>query len=143
MKFLVICHGNINRSPACAAVLQRMGHDVNSAGFVNPGKLAAGKMRRAMKARGYDLEYHRSKLITQKQVDWADKVVLMDSGNARRFAAAFPDDVGKVTRLGDHANPPVVRIPDPNYMAEASEKFLPVVTLIMDASLRLGREGAV
>ena len=89
---LVLCHGNINRSPACAAALKKWFSDrlsIESAGFVNPGRPAAKKMRDAMRLRGYNLDEHRSQLVTLDMVRKAKWVILMDGGNRRRFREQF------------------------------------------------------
>ena len=138
---LVVCHGNINRSPACAVVLKSEFGDafsVMGAGFVNPGNRAAKKMREAMAERGYDLERHRSQLISQQLVDWAEVVVLMDGGNLKRFTELFPAHVHKVVKLAEHDDPPATRIPDPNYMRKDDPKFDAVVSQIVRCTLRMG-----
>jgi protein-tyrosine-phosphatase len=113
---------------------------VLSAGFVNPGKRATGKMRAAMAKKGYDLEAHRSQLVTEQMVRWAKYVVLMDGGNLRRFQQLFPHAENKVIMLGDFADPPVTRIPDPNYLAKDSKEFTAAVALILQATGRMGVE---
>lgn len=137
MKILVLCHGNINRSPLAAAVLRTLGHDVKSAGFVNPGKRASGKMRRAALAHSYDLEEHRSQLCTPELVQWAELVVLMDGGNEKRFRQQF---TAPVVRLGHWGDPRRDRVPDPAFLADGSHDFDQVVRFIISCALKLGKE---
>ena len=125
MNILVLCHGNINRSPACAAVLKQEFPEleVKSGGFGPGNKPATKKMRDMMAEEGYSLEGHRSKTVTQDMVDWADKVVIMDGGNLKRFLRLFGDDDHKLLKLGEYHNPPKTRIPDPGYMPRGSEEL--------------------
>jgi len=140
MKLLVLCHGNINRSPLCAAIINKRSrkHTAISAGFVNPDKPATKKMREAALALGYDLAGHRSKLVTQELVTWADRVILMDLANAKRFVAAGlqkPND--QVHLLGEWATPKRVRVPDPAFMKAEGPEFTAVVQLIEQATLAM------
>ncbi len=136
MKVLVLCHGNINRSPAAAAVLARFKDlGVRSAGFREGGERASKKMREAMSARGYDLSAHRSRRVTREDVDWAERILVMDNGNARRFVAEFPD-IGP-QYLGLWAIPPVAKIPDPVFLPRGPE-FERVVDLIVQAARNFG-----
>ena len=136
MNVLVVCHGNINRSPACAAVLKCYDgvFDVLSAGFVNPGKPAAKKMREATVDWAVNLDNHRSQLINPQLVEWADVIILMDGGNHKRFTEAFPDYLAKVVMLGEYADPPVGRIPDPNYLPKGDPRLGEIVELIVTAT---------
>lgn len=145
MKVLVLCHGNINRSPLCAAVLMK--HfpqlEVKQAAlkeFKRPER-AAAKMRRAAKEFGYDLEAHRSQPITKELLEWADKCIIMDNGNERRLVAfAQEQAVGfSYTRLSSYVLSGVMKsIPDPAFMKADSADFKTVVDIIIDASKRLG-----
>jgi len=135
MKMLVLCHGNINRSPSCEAVLKDEGLDVVSAGFKMSQKCASKKMRDTMAVYGYDLLEHKPQLVTQELVDWADQVVIMDGGNRKRFYALFPHDTDKLYCLADVVAK--TRIPDPAFMRKDSKEFHDVVGLIVGASLVL------
>lgn len=140
MNVLVVCHGNINRSPLCAAVLSRNhGLFVKSAGFVNPGRRAAKKMREAASSFGLDLEGHRSQLVTLELVRQAHCIVYMDGGNLRRLKQLGVEDV-KLRCLGRYSSPQLTRIADPNFMLKGSTEFLNVVALIVRASEALGRQ---
>ena len=139
MRLLIICYGNINRSAAVAAILKKdfPRHEVVSRGFVNPNRRAAKKMRDAMAKRGYDLEEHRSRLVTETDVAWADRIVIMDNPNHKRFRELFGDSP-KLRRLGHWHEPKLNRIPDPGYMAKASPEFAEVVELIHQCTQQLG-----
>lgn len=141
MKVLVMCHGNINRSPLCAAVLREsLGKDaVQSAGFVNPGRPAAKKMRDQAAERGYRLLSHRSQLLTDELLLWADRVVYMDGGNLKRLKTFPAFDTKKTICLGRYCVPLQNRIPDPNFMRKGSPDFIFVVEMIIAASKRLAQ----
>ena len=114
---------------------------VRSAGFVNPGRKAAKKMREAAAELGFDLSRHRSQLVTPTLLKWAEAVVYMDGGNLRRLKAMkFPGKFPALFCLGHYAKPSVSRIPDPAFMKKGSSEFIGVVRLIADASQRLARE---
>src|SRR5258708_15102197 len=80
---LVVCNGNICRSPVAAALLARElavhGITVQSAGFlgfnrpVHPAALAAAA------GHGLDLADHRSRLVTADLVRSADLIVAIDA----------------------------------------------------------------
>ena len=139
-RILVLCHGNINRSAACEAVLRDLHPtwEIESAGFVNPGNRAAKKMRDAMGNRGYDLSGHRSQLVTQSLVEWAQSIIIMDNPNERRFRELFPwpYQTKKLIRLGSVRK--LNRIPDPGYMKRDSDEFNAVVDLIIKCSREIG-----
>src|SRR6478672_4412563 len=68
---LVLCHGNVCRSPFAAAVFDRLARqslgidlDVSSAGFIGPGRQSPPEARAAALRRSYELEDHRSQLAT-------------------------------------------------------------------------------
>jgi protein-tyrosine-phosphatase len=156
-NILVLCHGNINRSPACAAVLRdalvRMEpsfYTVTSAGFINPGRRAAKKMREAMLAMGYDLSQHRSQLVTPEMLQSADIVVYMDGGNARRIVnmmqasnyrmcgwRPLPD---KCVNLGKWSVPVAPKVPDPAFMKKDSPEFAAVVEQLVLSSRALAKQ---
>lgn len=145
MKILVLCHGNINRSALAEAVLRKHGPaDATfvSAGFVNPDRRAAKKMRDAAESRGYSLENHRSQLVDRDMLLNADLVIYMDGGNYRRLKTMFNGELitVRVACLGQWAKPMVHRIPDPAFMAKGSEEFSNTVDLIVGAARNLAQE---
>lgn len=98
-RILVLCYGNIYRSPYAAALLrQRLGvnFDVRSGGFHAAGGRASppGLIQLAA-GRGLDLASHRSTRVHTDEIARADLVVVMDrhnwqavqsAGGARRIA---------------------------------------------------------
>ena len=139
-KILVLCHGNINRSALAHAAIKKVSSGVlavKSAGFVNPGRRAAKKMREAAGARGFDLEQHRSTLITHDLISWADVILYMDGGNKRRLCeklCSWGDLTVSGDCLGRWADTPRKRIADPAFMPKASAEFAETVDLLIECS---------
>jgi len=108
-KILLVCTGNICRSPLAAALLQRAlaergieGIDVSSAGTgawdgapVSEGAYLVGLER------GLDLSAHRARLLTREFVEQADLVLTM----ARHHRARVDElgGEGRVFVLGEYA----------------------------------------
>lgn len=83
---LVLCNGNICRSPYAAAVLAARGNGlrVDSAGFIGPGRPCPPEAIAVARARGVALESHRSRLLDGNALAAADLVLVMDRAQARR-----------------------------------------------------------
>jgi low molecular weight protein-tyrosine phosphatase len=102
-RILVVCDGNLCRSPYLEAVLQRHLPDiaVTSAGFVGSDR-AVPKISVALSAqRGFQLERYRSRPITQSKVQDADLVIVMDAQQARRIARMFRVERDRIVIAGD------------------------------------------
>ncbi len=118
---LVVCHGNICRSPYASASLARMTSgstgppEVDSAGFIGPGRRSPGIARLVAAERGVDLGGHRSRLITSDMLAEAGLIVVMTPAQAQvlRQAHGVPDR--RVLVLGDLDPQSVTtrEIPDP------------------------------
>jgi protein-tyrosine phosphatase len=103
-SILVICHGNICRSPFAAALLARAlgpaGVLVASAGLVSPGRACPADANIAAARRGVDLSEHRSHLLTPLAAG-ADIIIVMDARQQRAVCERFGRAVGDVMLLGD------------------------------------------
>ena len=112
---LVVCHGNICRSPYAAAALAhaipaRAGWKVaiSSAGFIGPGRAPPREAVTIAARHGVDLSGHRSQTLTPALVRAADLVVVMDEAQRRAVVGhlgARPEDV---VLLGDFDPAPIV-----------------------------------
>jgi protein-tyrosine phosphatase len=102
---LVVCHGNICRSPFAAGLLSRAlgprGTRVTSAGFVGPGRAAPAEGSIAAARRGIDLSGHRSQLLTPVLAAEAHVIVVMDARQQRMVCERFGRAPGDVIVLGD------------------------------------------
>ena len=103
-RALVVCHGNICRSPFAEQVLslelKPLGVEVGSAGFLAAGRPCPPEAVQAARQFGIDLSEHRSRPLTVPGVRAADLIVVMDT----RQAAAMPAMFGTrspVVILGD------------------------------------------
>lgn len=135
MRLLVICHGNICRSPVAAAILARElpTFEVRQGGFVNPGKLSPPKIRMWAKNAGYDLMKHRSRLTTVSDTRWADVILYMDKGNLKRLETLAPNAMIKAKCLGSFAGKD--RCPDPNFFPRDSIQFAEAMIVLATSAL--------
>lgn len=102
-QMLVVCHGNICRSPYMQAVLQRALPDVTvtSAGFVGSDRPVPEISIALSAKRGLDLSRYRSRPIAQSMVGDADLVVVMDSDQARQIWRGFRIERARIVIAGD------------------------------------------
>ena len=102
---LVVCHGNICRSPFAAALLARelAAHDmtVQSAGFAGFNRPAPPAAIAAAQRHGLDLGDHRSRLVTADLVRSADLIVVMEAAQQRSICERFGRRPADVLILGD------------------------------------------
>ena len=70
-----------------------------------------------------------------------DIVIYMDGGNLKRLQAFVGVNVAPLHWhcLGEFADPPVHRIPDPGFQAKGSQEFKDTVHLIANATLNLAK----
>jgi protein-tyrosine-phosphatase len=111
---LVICNGNIFRSPFAAAVLRRalelrgLGRvRVESAGFAGPGRPTPADAVAVAARRGIDLGQHASQLVMADLVRAADLIVVMDALQRRMICERFGRGSRGVLLLGDFDPLPV------------------------------------
>lgn len=100
---LVVCHGNVCRSPYLAAILRRdMGASVvvESAGFVGPGREVPAHAALVAGRRGIDLSAHRSQTISPKLLG-ADLIIVMDPRQRSAIDHLVVRARGSIVLLGD------------------------------------------
>ena len=102
-KILVVCYGNVCRSPYLQAVLQRALPElvVKSAGFFGSDRPVPQISIVLSAERGLDLSRYRSRPLTQSTVGNADLVIVMDSDQARQLARTFPINRARIVIAGD------------------------------------------
>lgn len=102
-RVLIVCYGNIYRSPFVAAQLeQRLGEsiEVRSVGlYPKPGRKAETRHVTMSRRFGLDLSGHRSTVLGDADLDWADAVILMDRHNWQAVVSRGVDP-GKILWLG-------------------------------------------
>ncbi|QNB12243.1 low molecular weight phosphotyrosine protein phosphatase [Paraburkholderia bannensis] len=118
-QILVVCEGNICRSPMGEAMFRKHGYRAASAGLsALVGHGAAEHACDVMSARGIDISAHRSQQITEKLCSESDLILVMDLAQRRRLESRYPTARGKVFRLGEHVNVDIVdpyRLPRPAF----------------------------
>lgn len=105
-RFLVLCYGNICRSPYAAARLEAVVGDVagvtiTQGGFFGPDRPAPERAVAAALAMGVDLARHRSRLVTAADALEADLIVVMEAAQAKRVQSDLHAPAGRVLVLGD------------------------------------------
>ena|SRR6266545_503776 len=102
---LVVCYGNICRSPMAAALLDRdlgpLGIEVQSAGFIGFNRPAPAEAVDAAKRHAVNLSDHRSRPVTVDGVRTADLIVVMDASQRRQICERFGRRPADVLLLGD------------------------------------------
>ena len=105
-NILVICIGNICRSPMAEGLLQRAfpGRTVHSAGIgAMIGHPADPFSLQIMQELGIDISAHRARSLNTAMVSAADIILTMDLEQKRFIEQRYASARGKVFRLGEHA----------------------------------------
>jgi protein-tyrosine phosphatase len=121
-SILIVCHGNICRSPYAAgrlrlllpaALAERI--RVDSAGFLGPQRAAPAEAVAVARARGVELSQHRSHLLGQREVAAADLILVMEPAQQEVVCGNFGRGRADVVVLGDLDPEPITRraIQDP------------------------------
>ena len=136
---LVVCHGNICRSPLAGAVLSsRLGSErVRDCGLkTHPGQICAKKIREYADREGYDLSDHRATQVTPGDVEWADIILFMDGGNYRRLQQ-LPGAEEKSCCLASYIEQE--RLADPAFISKG-QKLEELLAQVVRAAEQAGRE---
>ena len=121
-RVVLVCYGNICRSPYAAAYLRRRlaeggveGVDVDSAGLIGPGRPANRQGAAIALERGLDLSGHRSRLFLASDSARADLVLVMTRRQREQLVNEFGVPVERIELLGDFdaEDPPFREIADP------------------------------
>ena len=100
---LIVCRGNICRSPYLEAALRRLRPDIeiSSAGFIGPGRSVPSNGATVASRRGLDLSEHRSKQLVPDILRRVDLVIVMDGNQARYVANRLRFPPERVLIAGD------------------------------------------
>ena len=125
-RIVVLCLGNICRSPYAEGRLTELGRDlsdlrVTSAGFIGPGRPSPDTAQSAARNLGLGLQGHVSRLISMELAAWAELSVVMDPRQAKALEAQFAVPPERIAILGDldPLVPDRREIPDPLDRSEA------------------------
>lgn len=130
MKILMVCLGNICRSPIAHGLLQHkaeklgLNWEIDSAGTSNwhEGELPNPKSIAVMKKNGIDITYQRSRPITKHDLDYYDIIYVMDSSNYTDVCnmASNEEQKQKIRLILNEVEPGKNRaVPDPYGLSEA------------------------
>lgn len=130
-KVLVVCYGNIYRSPfaaACLAARSASGSalEVRSAGFHNrEGRQVEPDFQEMIRSDyGIDLSAHRSRRLTSGDLEWADFVVIMDGHNYRMLHDGYRQHLAKSLWLGAVSAETPVIIRDPYGLSADTQRAI-------------------
>lgn len=143
-KVLVVCLGNICRSPTAEAVLRasakKMGIEImlDSAGTISnhQGNPPNARAMKAGEARGYSFAGITSRPVTVDDFETFDLILAADNSNVADLKAICPAHLQhKIALFLSYAQADTDQIPDPYYGGD--EGFELVLDLLEDASTQL------
>ena len=115
---LVLCTGNICRSPMAEVFLRehglRRGRSINvrSASILGlDGRPAHKHSVRVMMDLGHDISSHRSQPLTQELMGWADHVLGMTLEHCAQVRERYPDADAEVSNLATYGG--LMQLKDP------------------------------
>jgi protein-tyrosine phosphatase len=113
---LVVCVGNICRSPVAEGLLkaQLPEKTIWSAGLgALVGHAADPLAQEIAAAHGVDISGHRAQQITSWLCTQADLILVMETAHKRELESLYPFARGKVRCLGDTGNDALFEVADP------------------------------
>ncbi|WP_087021262.1 low molecular weight protein-tyrosine-phosphatase [Thaumasiovibrio subtropicus] len=142
MQILVVCMGNICRSPTAEAVLRKAfktaGREdivIDSAGTdaYHVGEQPDRRSREAGERRGYDFDGIRARQIAERDYAEFDLILAADKQNYRRLVQQCPDHYRhKVKLMLSYSQGSEEEVPDPYYGGD--QGFELVLDLIEEAA---------
>ncbi|CAD5260486.1 MULTISPECIES: low molecular weight protein-tyrosine-phosphatase [Halomonadaceae] len=135
-RILVVCTGNICRSPVAEAFLkQRLPErHISSAGLgALEGEPVSPFARQLAEADGLDVTSHQARQLTVIMIQEADLILVMSEGQRRAVGQHVPQALGKTLLLGRWLDSGKGRnIPDP--YRKSREVFEHIHMLLKDAA---------
>ncbi|AJR09283.1 low molecular weight phosphotyrosine protein phosphatase [Photobacterium gaetbulicola] len=140
-RILVVCMGNICRSPTAEAVLRAkiaqrgLDVEVDSAGTIgfHQGEMPDHRARAAGEARGYSFEGMRARQIIDGDFEAFDLILAADNDNLRDLKRVCPTHLHrKLALFLEYGRQDVAEIPDPYYGGQRGFDY--VLDLVEDAA---------
>ncbi len=139
MNILMVCLGNICRSPLAQGILESKVDDnkvfVDSAGTSgwHDGKLPDQRSIKVAANSGIDITQQKSRKFTIKDFDKFDIIYAMDSSNKRNILALARNesDRNKVKLILNEISPENLEVPDPYY--GEGDGFVKVYNMLEEA----------
>ncbi len=107
-SLLVVCTGNICRSPMAEALFKNRAQDrgldidIGSAGVAAlVDHAAADPVINLMQSRGLDVSGHRARQLTTEMGRKQDLILVMEQGHRQFIARKWPELTGRVRLLGE------------------------------------------
>ncbi len=144
MKILMVCLGNICRSPLAEGIMRKKFADhnipgeVDSCGFesFHTGDQPDRRSLKVAQQHGIDISGHRGKQFRESYFDYFDKIYVMDIHNYRDVSgiARNENDMGKVDYIMNEVFPGTnMPVPDPyNGGADGFEKTWELLDIATD-----------
>lgn len=151
MKVLMVCLGNICRSPLAEGILKTKAqqHDLNwqidscGTGNWHEGNLPDSRSIAVAKNHGIDITGQRSRPITNNDLDYFDMIYVMDSSNYQNVIRLCRTDIekGKVKLIMNECEPKHnIAVPDPYYGNDGFENVYQMLDKACDAIIsRFGK----
>lgn len=149
-RVLMVCMGNICRSPTAEVVLRNfikingLGDkvEVDSAGThgYHVGEAPDPRTQRAALIRGYDMSQLRARKVAHQDLDYFDLILAMDKSNLDNLQRiALPEQLPKIQLFMDYStNFDEQEVPDPYY--GLGYGFDLVIDMVEDAAAGLAQE---
>lgn len=136
-KILMVCTGNICRSPAAEGLLKHYLKESHPDIIIQSAGTHALVNRPAdphtidiLRERDIDVTAHRARQLKHELIGWSDLILVMDKSHLKEVETQFPTARGKVICVGKWKN---TEIPDPHRQPKAV--FVEAIELI-DACLK-------
>jgi protein-tyrosine phosphatase len=117
-NILVICYGNIYRSPLAEFLLKSRcssnKYTIKSVGFhKKDNRPCETEYLKILQKHGYDLSEHRSSIIQKSDTSWADIIIIMDRYNWDLLTRLDPDCENKIIWIGAFSINKSIEVSDP------------------------------